>query len=74
MEKNSDNFSMAQAAKLASTDAGKQLMGMVQRQQGSNLNQAIAKANAGDYSDLQKTVQQLLSSPEGKKLVDQLGL
>lgn len=73
MDKKSDNFSMEQAARLASTDAGQQLMGMIRSQQGTNLDSAIAKANSGDYSELQKAVQQLMATPEAKKLLKKLG-
>ena len=34
---------------------------------------AIAKANAGDYTELQKSVQQLLSTAEAQKLLKKLG-
>lgn len=73
MNQKSDNFSMEQAARLASTDAGQQLMGLIRNQQGTNLDSAIAKANAGDYSELQKAVQKLMSTPEAKKLLEKLG-
>lgn len=73
MNQKSDNFSLEQAARLASTDAGQQLMGLIRSQQGASLDGAIAKANAGDYSELQKAVQKLMSTPEAKKLLEKLG-
>lgn len=73
MKQNSDKFSMEQAARLASTDAGQQLMSLIRSQQGGNLDSAIAKANAGDYSELQKAVQKMMSTPEAKKLLEKLG-
>ncbi len=73
MNQKSDNFSMEQAARLASTQEGQQLVGLLRNQQGANLDIAIAKANQGDYSALQKSVQQLLASPEAKKLMEKLG-
>ncbi len=73
MNKNSDKFSMEQAARLASTQEGQQLVGFLRSQQGASLDRAIAKANQGDYSELQKSVQQLLSTPEAQKLIQKLG-
>ena len=73
MNQNSDKISMEQAARLASTQEGKQIIELIRSQQGANLNSAIAKANAGDYTELQKSVQQLLSTPEAKKLLEKLG-
>ncbi len=73
MQKNSDNFSMEQAAKLANTPAGQQLYHMLQQQQGASLQSAIAKANAGDYRELQQTVSALMDSPEAQALLKKLG-
>ncbi len=73
MNQKSDKFSMEQAARLASTPEGQQIMDLIRSQQGANLNSAIAKANAGDYGELQKSVQQLLSTPEAKKLLEKIG-
>ena len=73
MNQKSDKFSMEQAARLASTPEGQQIMDLIRSQQGENLNSAIAKANAGDYTDLQKSVQQLLSTAQAQKLLKKLG-
>ncbi len=73
MNQKSDKFSMEQAARLASTPEGQQIMELIRSQQGTNLNSAIAKANAGDYSELQRSVQQLLSTAEAQKLLKKLG-
>lgn len=73
MNQKSDKFSMEQAARLASTPEGQQIMDLIRSQQGANLNSAIAKANAGDYEELQKSVQQLLSTSEAQALLKKLG-
>ena len=73
MNQKSDKFSMEQAARLASTPEGQQIMYLIRSQQGANLNSAIAKANAGDYTEFQKSVQQLLSTAEAQKLLKKLG-
>ena len=73
MNQKSDKFSMEQAARLASTPEGQQIVNLIRSQQGANLNSAIAKANAGDYAELQKSVQQLLSTAEAQKLLKKLG-
>lgn len=73
MNQKSDKFSMEQAARLASTPEGQQIMDLIRSQQGANLNSAIAKANAGDYAELQKSVQQLLSTAQAQALLKKLG-
>lgn len=73
MEKKTDKISMEQVSRLANSQAGQQLYHMLRQQQGASLDEAIRQAGAGDYTALQKTVEQLLSSPEGKKLAQQLG-
>ncbi len=73
MDQFSDKKSVEQAARLASTPAGQQLYQMLRQQQGHDLENAIAKANAGDYSQLQQTVSALMASPEAQALIKQLG-
>ncbi len=74
MEKNSDKFSKEQLSRAASSPEARQLYGMLQQTQGADLNAAISKANAGDYTALKKQVDVLLSSPEAQELIRKLGL
>ena len=49
MQKNSENFSFRDVAKLASSDAGKQLLRMLQQADPQVLQQITAHTQAGEY-------------------------
>ena len=68
-----DQNLMLEAMKIAATPAGKQLMALLQKQGGNDLQNAMEKAAAGDISQAQKAIASLLDNPEAKKLLEQLG-
>ncbi len=70
---NFDPKSMQEAMRLASTPAGQQLIRHLQQSDGSSMQQAMNRAAAGDYEAAKKLLSQMLSSPEAKKLMEQLG-
>ena len=63
---------MSQIMKLAQSPAGQQLFALIQKKSRGELEQAMAKANAGDYSGARDALSSLLSSPEAQKLIKQL--
>ncbi len=69
MEKNSQNFSMEDAMELARSPAGRQLFGLLQTKNPD----AISEATSGNYEKLQKDLNNLLSDPEIRRLLKQLG-
>ncbi len=73
MQKNSEDFSVQEALRLAKSPAGQQLLAMLQRSDSGQLKQAMDLAAAGDYTQAKDTLSSLLSSPEAKKLLEQLG-
>lgn len=76
MGKNMDSSQqdlMRQAMQLAQTQAGRQLIDMLQKNGGQEFQQAMAKAAAGDYTQAKQSLSTLLSTPEAKALLDQLG-
>ena len=73
MQKNSQDFSMQEALRLAKTPAGQQLLAMLQGDSSGQFQQASAAAAAGDYAKASQALSQLLSSPEAKKLLGELG-
>lgn len=72
MEKNSENFSVQKAMKLANSDAGKQLIAYLQRKNSPDLNNAMQLAAKGDYDSLKTALSSLLQSEEAKGLLKQL--
>ena len=72
MQKNSQNFSMQEAMRLANSDAGQRLLAILKQSDSANLQQAMAQASAGNYSDAQKTLSSLLASREVQELMKEL--
>ena len=68
-----DQNLMLEAMKIAATPAGRQLMALLLKQGGNDLQNAMEKAAAGDISQAQKAIASLLDNPEAKKLLEQLG-
>lgn len=75
MEKKNGEFqkySMDDAMRLAQTDAAKQLIALLQQQNGAQLQQAISQASTGDFESAKSTLSQLLSNPQAAALLQQL--
>ena len=73
MQKNSDNLSMQEALRLAKSEAGQQLFAALRNQNSAAMDQAMAQAAAGNYGQVKDTLSSLLSSPEIKSLLEQIG-
>ncbi len=69
MQKNSQNFSMQEALRLARSDAGQQLLAMLRQYDSATLRQAADQAAGGNYRELSK----LLEDPQLQALLKQLG-
>ena len=63
---------MSQLLQLAQSPAGQQLIALLQKSGGNTLQDAIAKASAGDYAQAKDLISTLLSTPEAKNLLKQL--
>lgn len=73
MNQKPDDFSVQEAMQFAKTPAGRQLIAMLQQADHSQIQKAMSQASAGDLSNAQKTLSNILSSPEAQKLIKQLG-
>ena len=72
MQKNSQNFSMHDAMRLARSDAGQQLLKLLQQSDSNTLQQAADLAAAGDYQKASASLAALLDSPDVQALLKQL--
>ncbi|MDO5545820.1 MAG: hypothetical protein Q4F81_08360 [Eubacteriales bacterium] len=63
---------MSELVRLAQTPAGQQLITLLQKQGGPQLQQAIASAAGGDYTRAKEILSELLSSPEAQTLLKEL--
>lgn len=64
---------MQKAMELAKSSQGQQLLNMLQKNHGQILNQAMTQASQGDYAKAQKILSKLLSDPDTRQLLNQLG-
>ena len=71
MDKNSEDFYRAQ--RLAESPAGQQLLALLKASDSGLLEKAAAQANAGNFQQAGETLSSLLSSPEVRVLMEQLG-
>ena len=72
MQKNSQNFSMQEALRLANSDAGQKLLALLQQTDSVKLKQAADQAAAGNYENAKETLSAFLESEDIKKLIQQL--
>lgn len=69
MQKNSQNFSMQEALRLANSDAGQRLLAILKESGGDSLSR---KAAAGQYDEVHKAMASLMSKPEVAALLKEL--
>lgn len=58
------------AKQLAGTADGQKLIAMLQQMNREELNHAMEKAAAGDFSSVQQTLSRLMENPEARKLLE----
>ena len=73
MQKNSQNFSMQEAMRLANSDAGQKLLALLKQSDSNQLQQAMAQASAGNYENVQQVLRSLLENSEVQTLLKELG-
>ena len=69
MQKKSEDFSVEEAAKIARSPAGQQLLAMLRGADQAQLQKAADLASAGDYKAASRLLEQTLSSPEAQALL-----
>ena len=73
MDKKSQDFSVQEAQRLANTPQGQELMRRLREKDNAALEKAMADASAGNFREAGKALSSLLSSPEIRQLIRQLG-
>ena len=69
----SQNFSMDQAMAFASTPAGQQLLALLQKKGGDDLQKAKTYAAAGDMNQAKNALSSMLSDPQIQAILKQIG-
>ena len=72
MQKNSQNFSMQDALRLANSDAGQRLLAILKQSDSDRLSKAIDSAATGDYSSAMQALSVLLERDDVRRLLKQL--
>ena len=73
MQKNSTDFSMENARRMANSPLGQQLLAMLQESDNQRLQEATRQAQNGNFEDAKKALEPLLRSPQIQALLKQLG-
>ena len=66
------DFSMADAMKMAQSDAGKELFALLQSTQGDRLRSAMDQAALGDMEQVKKTMQEMMASKQAQDLFSRM--
>jgi len=61
-----------EAMRLAGTPAGKQLINLLQRQNSTQLQQAMSSASAGNYQQARNILEGLMQAPDVRNLLSQM--
>ena len=72
MQKNSENFSIQEAMRLAGTPAGQELLTLLRQGDPAQLQRAAEQASAGNYSQARDLLKGLLSDPQIQSLLNSL--
>ena len=72
MQKNSQEFSMEEAVRLAQTPAAQQLLATLRDTDQAQLRKAADMASTGDYKAASQIVKQVLSTPEIQALLKKM--
>ena len=72
MQKNSQNFSMQEALRLANSDAGQRLLALLKQNDDPGIRQAMQQAATGDYTKIKDSLAGLMASPQVRQLLKEL--
>ena len=64
---------MKEAMAFAKSEAGQQLLALLQRTQGQQLQTAMDQAASGNMQQVKKTLSALLEDPEARRLLNRMG-
>ena len=73
MDEKSQKALMQEAMRIAASPQGKQLLSMLNQNSTGQLQKAMDSYRSGNIGEAKKILEQVLSSPQGKKIVEQMG-
>jgi hypothetical protein len=73
MDMQNNQEAIRKAMEIARTAEGQQLMKLLQSMGGAELQAAMDRAAAGDYTAAKKALSGILNNPEARRLLQQMG-
>ena len=73
MDEKSQKALMQEAMRIAASPQGKQLLSMLNLGQSDKSGKAMASYQAGNTQEAKRILEEVLSSPQGKKIMEQMG-
>lgn len=67
------DHALQEARRLAETPEGKQLAALLQQLGGTDLQQAVDRAAAGDFSAAKQALRSIVKDPQTQQLLEKLG-
>lgn len=67
-----DEFSLQQAAQMAKSEAGQQLLGLLKRQHGDQLQTAMQQAKAGNFAQVKEMMEAMMASEQAQQLLKKM--
>lgn len=67
-----DEFSLRQAAAMAKSEAGQELLGLLQRQHADQLQNAMQQAKAGNFAQVKEMMEAMLASDQAQQLLKKM--
>ena len=75
MQKKTDGnpeITMEKAAAMAKSEAGQMLLGLLQREHGEQMQQAMEQAKAGNFAQVKETLEKMMSSEQARQLLKKM--
>ena len=67
-----DEFSLRQAAAMAKSEAGQQLIGLLKSQHSDQLNSAMQQAKAGNFTQVKEMMEAMMASEQAQQLLKKM--
>lgn len=67
-----DEFSVRKAATMAKSDAGKQLMALLQQENGDQLQMVMQQAKAGNLAQVKEMMEKMMASEQAQQLLKKM--
>ena len=67
-----DEFSLHQAAEMAKSEAGQQLLGLLQSQHGEQLQTVMQQAKAGNFAQVKEMMEAMMASDQAQQLLKKM--